>query len=161
MDYGLTEEQVFMRDVAREIAQKHIRPVAKHHDETGEFPWEVHRAIAQADLCGVYIDEQYGGLAGGAPIMNMVIVTEELSKACAGISLCFAATGLGAMPIIIAGSEEQKEKYLPDIAAGKKLAAFAITEPEAGSDAAAIKTRAVRDGDGYILNGAKQWITNG
>jgi alkylation response protein AidB-like acyl-CoA dehydrogenase len=161
LDYGFSEEQVFIRDCAREIAEKKIRPVAAHHDETGEFPWEVVKALSAADLCGVYIDEKYGGLGGSTPYMNMVIVTEELSKACGGISLAFAATGLGTIPIIVSGSEEQKEKYLPQIASGQKLAAFGLTEANAGSNVAGMQTRAVKDGDYYILNGTKQWITNG
>lgn len=161
LDYCLSEEQTFIRDCAREIAEKKIRPIAAHHDETGEFPWEVVKALANADLCGVYIDEKYGGLGGCTPIMNMAIVTEELSKACGGISLAFAATGLGTIPIIVSGSEEQKEKYLTEVAAGRKLAAFGLTEANAGSNVAGMQTRAVKDGDYYILNGTKQWITNG
>ena len=104
---------------------------------------------------------QYGGLGGSTPIMNMVLVTEELSKACGGIALAFAATGLGTIPIIVSASEEQKAHYLPEIAAGKKLAAFGLTEASAGSNVAGMLTRAVKDGDDYILNGTKQWITNG
>jgi alkylation response protein AidB-like acyl-CoA dehydrogenase len=161
LDYGLTEEQLFIRDCARDIAEKKIRPLAAHCDETGEFPWEVVKALSAADLCGVYIDDQYGGLGGTSPIMNMVLVTEELSKACGGISLAFAATGLGTIPIIVSASEEQKQQYLPEIAAGKKLAAFGLTEANAGSNVAGMTTRAVKDGDHYIINGTKQWITNG
>ena len=160
MDYFFTEEQQMIRDVAREIADKRIRPVAAEFDESGEFPWEVTKAIAEADLFRVFIPEEYGGMDMGTPIMNMCIVTEELSKACGGISLGFAATGLGTMPILIAGSDEQKAKYLPRIADGT-LAAFGLTEANAGSDAGAVATKAVKDGSDYILNGTKQWITNG
>jgi alkylation response protein AidB-like acyl-CoA dehydrogenase len=160
LDYGLTEEQIFIRDCAHEIAEKRIRPIAAHCDETGEFPWEVIKALGAADLGGVYIEEQYGGLGSATPIMNMVIVAEELSKACGGIALAFAATGLGTIPIIVSASHEQKLKYLPDIASGKKLAAFGLTEASAGSNVAGMTTRAVKDGDYYILNGTKQWITN-
>ena len=160
MDYFFTEEQQMMRDVAREIADKKIRPATAEFDESGEFPWEITKAIAEADLFRVFIPEEYEGMDMGTPIMNMCVVTEELSKACGGISLGFAATGLGAMPILIAGSDEQKKKYLPRIASGT-LAAFALTEPNAGSDAGAVATRAVPDGDEYIINGTKQWITNG
>jgi len=161
MDYFFTEEQQFMREVAREIAEKRIRPVCAKYDESGEFPWPEVEAMAAADLFRVFIDEEYGGMAGGTPITNMCIVTEELSKACGGIALAFAATGLGAIPIIVSGNDEQKQKYLPRIAEGKSLAAFALTEPNAGSDAAGIETRAVLDGDEYVINGTKQWITNG
>jgi len=160
MDYFFTEEQQMMRDVAREIAEKRIRPAAAEYDESGEFPWPIIEAIAEADLFRVFVPEEYEGMDMGTPIMNMCIVTEEMSKACGGISLGFAATGLGAMPILIAGNEEQKKKYLPKIASGT-LAAFALTEPNAGSDAGAVATRAVSDGDEYIINGTKQWITNG
>jgi alkylation response protein AidB-like acyl-CoA dehydrogenase len=160
LDYGLTEDQRTIRDLAREIAEKEIRPVAAEYDRTGEFPWPIVKVMAQCDLFRVFIEEKYEGMAGGTPVMNMVLVTEELSRACGGIALSFAGTGLGAMPIALAASEEQKEKYLPQIAAGK-LAAFAITEPEAGSDAGGIRTTALRDGDHYLLNGTKQWITNG
>jgi len=160
MDYFFTEEQQMMRDVAREIAEKRIRPAAAEYDESGEFPWPIIEAIAEADLFRVFVPEEYEGMDMGTPIMNMCIVTEEMSKACGGISLGFAATGLGAMPILIAGNEEQKKKYLPRIASGT-LAAFALTEPNAGSDAGAVATRAVSDGDEYIINGTKQWITNG
>jgi len=161
LDYGLSEEQTFIRDCAREIAEKKIRPVAAQYDKEEIFPWDIVKALAAADLCGVYIDEKYGGLGGSTPIMNMVLVTEELSKACGGISLAFAATGLGTIPIIVSASEEQKEHYLPQIASGQKLAAFGLTEASAGSNVAGMQTRAVKDGDYYILNGTKQWITNG
>ena len=160
MDYFFTEEQQMMRDVAREIAEKRIRPVAAEYDESGEFPWPIIEAIAEADLFRVFIPEEYDGMDCGTPIMNMCIVTEELSKACGGISLGFAATGLGTIPILIAGSDEQKKKYLPKIASGT-LAAFALTEANAGSDAGAVATKAILDGDEYVINGTKQWITNG
>ncbi|MBI4350075.1 MAG: acyl-CoA dehydrogenase family protein [Elusimicrobia bacterium] len=158
MDYLLTEQQVMIRDLARKIAEEKIRPVAAHYDETEEFAWPIMKVLADSDLFGVYLPEQYGGLGGG--ILDMCLVTEELSKACGGIALGYAGTGLGALPILLHGSEEQKKKYLPDIAAGKKLAAFCITEAEAGSDAGSIKTTARKEGGKYILNGTKQWITN-
>jgi alkylation response protein AidB-like acyl-CoA dehydrogenase len=161
LDYGLTEYQIAIRDLAREIAEKEIRPVAAEYDRDAKFPWPIVKILAEADLFRVYIDEKHEGLTDGTPIMNMVIVTEELSKACAGIALAFAGTALGAIPIILSGSEEQKQRWLPSIAAGKKLAAFALTEPQAGSDAGAVRTTAIRDGDHYVLNGTKQWITNG
>ena len=161
LDYGFSEEQQMMRDLARGLADKKLRPAAHEYDEKDTFPWAVFKEIAASDLCGVYIPEENGGTAGATPIMNMCLVVEELSKACGGISLAFAATGLGTIPIIRAGSEEQKKKFLPDIAAGRKLAAFAITEANAGSDASAMATTAVKDGEGYVLNGTKQWISNG
>jgi len=161
LDYGLTEYQTAIRDLAREITDKEIRPVAAEYDREAKFPWPIVKILAEADLFRVFIDEKYDGIPEGSPIFNMVIVTEELSKGCAGIALSFAGTALGTIPIIIAGSEEQKQRWLPDVAAGKRLAGFAITEPQAGSDAGAVRTTALRDGDHYVLNGTKQWITNG
>jgi alkylation response protein AidB-like acyl-CoA dehydrogenase len=161
MDYGFTEYQAAIRDLAREITEKEIRPVAAEYDREGKFPWPIVEVLAKSDLFRVFIDEEFEGLTEGTPIMNMVIVTEELSKACGGIALSFAGTALGTIPIILSGSAEQKQKWLPDIAAGKKLAAFALTEPQAGSDAGGVRTTALRDGDYYVLNGTKQWITNG
>ncbi|HHS51113.1 MAG TPA: acyl-CoA dehydrogenase [candidate division Zixibacteria bacterium] len=154
-----TEEQIMIRDLARRIAREKIVPVREHYDRTGDFPWDIVDEIRNADLFGVFIPEEFGGFGGG--ITEMAIVTEELSWACGGISLGFAASGLGTMPILLSGSDEQKAKFLPQIATGEKLTAFALTEPNAGSDAGGIKTTAVRDGDSYILNGTKQWITNG
>ena len=161
LDYQLTEEQQMIREMSRTIADNEIRPVAAEYDRTGDFPWPVVEKIAEAGLFGVFIDEAYGGLAGDSRTMNMVLVTEELSKACGGISLAFASTALGALPIIVSASDEVKQRFLPAIATGERLAAFALTEPQAGSDAAGIRTTAVRDGDHYVVNGLKQWITNG
>ncbi|MBN2882251.1 MAG: acyl-CoA dehydrogenase family protein, partial [Clostridia bacterium] len=159
MDYFLTEEQQMIKEIAARIAREKIKPVALKYDEEGIFPRDIVKILADSDLCGVYIEEEYGGFGGG--IFEMALVVEELSKACGGIALSFAGTGLGAFPIILFGTEEQKQKFLPDIAAGTKLAAFGLTEANAGSDAAGIQTTAVLDGDEYILNGTKQWITNG
>jgi alkylation response protein AidB-like acyl-CoA dehydrogenase len=159
LDYGLTEDQLAIQELARTIADEQIRPVSAEYDVSGEFPWPVIKKMAEVGLFGVLIPEEYGGF-GGAMTMNMALVTEELSKACGGIALCFAATALGAFPIIIAGSEEQKKKWLPAVATGERLCAFGITESEAGSDAGGIRTTAIRDGDHYVLNGTKQWITN-
>ncbi len=161
MDYGFTEYQTAIRDLSREIAEKEIRPIAAEYDREAKFPWPVVKVLAETDLFRVYIEDEYGGISDGSPIMNMVIVTEELSKACGGIALSFAGTALGTLPIILSGSDEQKKRWLPDIAAGRKLAAFALTEPQAGSDAGAVRTTAIRDGDYYVMNGTKQWITNG
>ncbi|MFH1664954.1 MAG: acyl-CoA dehydrogenase family protein [Candidatus Omnitrophota bacterium] len=159
MDYLLTEEQLMIKELCHQIAEEKIKPVAAKYDEEGHFPWDIVKILAESDVCGVYIPEEYGGMGGG--VFEMAIAAEELSWGCGGISLAFAATGLGTYPILLYGNDEQKAKYLPDIAAGKKLAAFAITEAEAGSDAGGIRTTASRDGGHYILNGTKQWITNG
>ncbi|MHB8170247.1 MAG: acyl-CoA dehydrogenase family protein [Thermincolia bacterium] len=133
--------------------------VALDYDEKQEFPYDILKVLGDSDLCRVYIEEKYGGLSGG--IFEMSLVIEELSKACGGIALTYAATALGALPIQLFGSEEQKQKYLPDIASGAKLAAFGLTEANAGSDVSGIQTTSVLEGNEYILNGAKQWITNG
>ena len=119
MDYGFTEYQTAIRDLAREIAEKEIRPIAAEYDREAKFPWPVVKVLAETDLFRVFIEEEYGGISDGTPIMNMVIVTEELSKACGGIALSFAGTALGTLPIILSGSEEQKKRWLPDIAAGQ------------------------------------------
>lgn len=159
IDYALTEEQVAIKDIAKKIADSKIRPKAAELDEKEEFPTEIIKVIAQSDLFGLYIPVEYGGFGGGC--FELCLATEEFSKACGGVAVCFAASALGAYPIVLYGSEEQKKKYLPDIAKGKKLAAFAITEPDAGSDAGSLKTSASKTEGGYILQGTKQWITNG
>lgn len=148
-----------IKDLARRIADEKIAPRALELDETGEFPWDLLKIIADADLFGVYLPEEYGGLGGG--VFEQCLVVEELSRACSGVAVSYAASGLGCMPILVLGSDEQKKKYLPDIASGKRLAAFAATEANAGSDPAGMETTAVLDGDHYVLNGTKQWITNG
>ncbi len=159
MDYFLSEEQKMIQDLAERIAQEKVKPVRAELDEKEEFPWEIMRVLAESDLCGLYIPEQYGGFGGGC--FELCLVTEQLSRVCAGVAVSYAATGLGTYPILLFGTEEQKKKYLPDIAAGKKLAAFGLTESGAGSDASNMRTTAVLDGDAYVLNGTKQWITNG
>jgi len=159
MNWFLTEEQTMIIETAREIAQKKILPVREKYDHEGIFPWDVVKAMADADLCGLYIPEQYGGFGGG--VFELCLAVEELSKVCGGISLAMAATALGTFPILLNASEEQKQQYLPGIAAGTTIAAFGLTEANAGSDALGMKTTAVLDGDSYILNGTKQWITNG
>ena len=159
MNWFLTEEQQMIVDTARELAHKKILPVREHYDRDGIFPWDVVKAAAEAGLCGLYIPEQYGGFGGG--VLDLCLAVEEMSKVDGGISLAIAATALGTFPILLFGTEEQKKKYLPDIAAGKKLAAFGLTEANAGSDALGMKTTAVLQGDQYVINGTKQWITNG
>jgi len=159
MNWFLTDEQKMIIETAREIAVKKILPVREKYDHEGIFPWDVVEAMAAADLCGLYIPEEFGGFGGG--VFELCLAVEELSKVCGGISLAMAAPALGTFPILLFGNEEQKRKYLPGIAAGKTIAAFGLTEANAGSDALGMKTTAVADGDYYILNGTKQWITNG
>lgn len=158
MDYFLTEEQQMIRDLARQIAEEKVVPVRAELDEKEEFPTEIMQVLAQSDMFGIFIPEEYGGLGMGA--LELCLAVEELSRACLGVSTSYAANALGTYPLLLFGTEEQKKKYLPDIAAGKRFVAFALTEANAGSDAAGIQTTAVKDGDYYILNGTKQWITN-
>lgn len=159
MDYLLSDEQKMIKELAHKIAEEKIRPVAAQYDQSEEYPWEIIKVIAGSDLFGLFIPEEYGGL--GINVLNLCLATEELSRACGGIAVCYAASALGTFPIVLFGNDEQKKKYLPDLAKGKTIAAFAITEPEAGSDASAIKTTAKKEGNHYVLNGLKHFITNG
>ncbi len=159
MDYFLTENQQELRQLARRIALEKVKPVVAKHDRDSTFPWEVVEEFSKAGFFGVYIPEEWGGSGGG--IMELVLVTEELSRICGGIALSVAATALGTFPILLSGNEEQKRRFLPDLVSGRKLAGFGLTEPNAGSDAGAIQTTAIRKGDKYILNGTKHFITNG
>ena len=159
VNYFLTEEQQMIVDLARQITRDKIIPVRARLDETEEFPWDIMKDLAQADLFGLYIPEEYGGLGGGC--FENCLAVEQMAYGCIAITTTFAASALGGYPICLYGTDEQKAKYLPDIAAGKRLVAFGLTEAGAGSDAAAIKTTAVEDGDYWVLNGTKQWITSG
>ena len=159
MEYFLTEEQKEIKELARQIAEEKIKPLREKYDEEAIFPWDIVKVMAQTDLFRVLLPEEYDGLGG--KVMDLVIMMEELSRVDSGTALALGGTGLGVYPILLNGNEEQKKKYLPQAAAGEKLAAFALTESDAGSDAGAIKTTAKKDGDYYILNGTKQWITNG
>ncbi len=155
----LNDVQKEIKDLAYQIAEEKVRPVRAKYDEEGTFPWDVMKALSQADLFGLYIPEEYGGL--GAGVYELCLAVEELSKVCGGIAVSYAASALGTFPILLSGTEEQKKKYLPDIASGKRLAAFGLTEANAGSDAGNIQTTAKLEEDHYVLNGMKQWITNG
>jgi len=159
MDYFLTEDQLMIRNLARQIAEERVVPVRQELDEREEFPSEIMKILAQSDLFALFIPEAYGGLGKG--ILEFSIAIEELSMACLGVSTSYAANGLGTYPLLLFGSEEQKKRYFPDIAAGKRLVAFGITEANAGSDASGIQTTAKLEGNEYVLNGTKQWITNG
>jgi alkylation response protein AidB-like acyl-CoA dehydrogenase len=158
LDYLLSEDQKMIRDACREITEKHIKPVRAKYDDEGTFPWDIVEVMRQAEIFGIYIPEEYGGFGGG--VLEMSVAMEEISRGCAGIALALGGTVLGTYAIILYGNDEQKQRFLPDIASGKRLAAFGLTEPNAGSDAGGIETTAVKDGDYYVLNGTKQWITN-
>ncbi len=159
MDYFLTEEQQMIVETARGITEEKIIPRRAELDEKNEFPTSILREMAKADLFSIIVPEEFGGLGGGC--FEIVLALEELARGCTGVATSFAASTLGIFPVLIAGSEELKERYLPDIAEGTKWAAFGLTESNAGSDASGIRTTAVLDGDEWVLNGTKQWITNG
>ncbi len=159
MNYFLTDDQLEMQEIARRIAVEKIRPLSEKYDEEGTFPWDIVEIMRQSDLFAILIPEEYGGISG--KVADLAIVTEELCAVDMGISLAFGVTGLGMYPILIAGSEEQKQKYLSQIASGERLAAFGLTEAGAGSDVGAMATTARKEGGHYVLNGTKQWISNG
>jgi alkylation response protein AidB-like acyl-CoA dehydrogenase len=155
----LSDDERMIIETARIVAIEKMKPLREYYDEKEEFPWDIVHEFAKADLFATYIPEEYGGLGKG--VMGLVLVVEELCKVDAAVSLSLAATALGTFPILISGNDEQKKKYLPDIASGKKLAAFGLTEPSAGSDATNMVTTANKDGDYYVINGMKCFITNG
>jgi len=154
-----TDRQIELHERARDLAEKAMRPVAAKYDVEQEYPWEVQRAIKEAGLSGVWIPEEYGGMGGG--VLDLCIVVEEFSRACGGMGVGFAVNALGSFPIIVGGTDEQKQRWLPGIAAGEKLIAFGLSEKEAGSDAGSMKTAAMKDGDTYVINGEKKWNTGG
>jgi len=159
LEYFLNEQQKTLKSLARRIAEERILPVRAELDEREEFPWGIMKDLAEADIFRIFIPEEYEGLGGGC--FELCLTVEELSRVCSGVAVSYAASALGSFPLLEYGTEEQKQKYLPDIASGKRLAAFALTEPTAGSDASAIKTTAERVKGGYVINGTKQFITNG
>ncbi len=159
VDFRLTEEQEAVRRLAREFALNEMRPVARHYDETESFPWPVIEKAHALGLMNSIIPEEYGGV--GADKLTECLIAEELFYGCAGMGTAMMANDLFLTPIILAGTDEQKRRFLPPFVEKPIMGAFCLTEPEAGSDAASLRTRAVRDGDEYILNGTKQFITNG
>jgi butyryl-CoA dehydrogenase len=159
VEYFLTEQQKIIKGLARKIAEESILPVRAELDEKEEFPWAIMKDLADTDMFGVFVPEEYGGVGGGC--FELCLVMEELSRVCSAVAVSYAASALGSLTLLEYGTEAQKQKYLLDIASGKRLAAFALTEATAGSDASAIKTTANREKGGYVLNGTKQFITNG
>jgi len=157
MLYPLTEEQQMIKETARRLAEEMIVPKRAELDEKEEFPWDILKEMAKLDLFGIFIPEAYGGLGFGC--FENALAVEQIAWGCAGVATTYAANGLAAYPILLFGSEEQKKRYLSEIAKGKKLAAFALSESQAGSDAGAIQTTAAKDGNNYVINGIKQWIT--
>ena len=159
MEYFLTEQQKTIKHLARRIAEERILPIRTELDEKEVFPWTIMKDLADADMFRVFVPEEYEGLGGGC--LELCLVTEELSRVCSAIAVSYAASALGILTLLEYGTEEQKRKYLPDVASGTRLGAFALTESTAGSDASAIKTTADKVEGGYVLNGTKQYITNG
>jgi alkylation response protein AidB-like acyl-CoA dehydrogenase len=157
--YRLTDEQLLLRDTLRELADERIAPRAAEIDRTGEFPEDIRQLLAQYDVLALPFPTEYGGV--GADLLTQCIAIEQIARACVTSSLILTVQGLGSLSILLAGSEEQKRRFIPDLASGAKLIAFGLTEPEAGSDAGATRTRAVRDGDDYVIDGGKRFITNG
>jgi alkylation response protein AidB-like acyl-CoA dehydrogenase len=157
--YRLTEDQKALRDAVRVLADERIAPRAADIDRTAEFPWDVKELLASHDILALPFPQEYGGIGG--ELLTVCLAIEQISRVCATSGLILAVQELGSLPILLAGTDEQKQRWLPDLAAGRKLAAFALTESEAGSDAAAARTRAVRDGDDYVIDGSKRFISQG
>jgi len=158
-DFALTDEQRMIRDLARKVAREKIVRWAAEVDEQERYPTESLEAIKEAGLYGIWVPEEYGGSDMGC--LALALVCEEIAWACAATATQYLDQPLGGLPILYFGTAEQKEKYLPRLASGQLLAAYSLSEPEAGSDAAGLRTTAVRRGDHYVLNGSKQWCTNG
>ena len=155
----LTKENLDFQERAREVAEKYVRPVAAELDRTGEYGWKILEALKSYELTGAWIPKEYGGKDAG--VLNLCLIVEQLSRACGGVGVAFAVNALGSFPIIIGGTEEQKQKYLPPIAAGDALIAFGLSEKPSGSDAGSLRTTAIKNGDDYVLTGQKKWNTNG
>ena len=155
----LSEQNIEYMERAREVAEKYVRPVAAELDRTGEYGWDILEALKSAGLTGIWIPKEYGGDDAG--VLNLCLIVEQLSRACGGVGVSYAVNALGSFPIILGGTDEQKEKYLPSIASGKSLIAFGLSEKASGSDAGSLRTTAIRDGDDYVINGHKKWNTNG
>lgn len=156
---GLTEEQVLLRDTVRRLADERIAPRAAEIDRSAEFPEDVRRLLAEHDILGLPFPERFGGL--GVDLLTVCLAIEQISRVCATSGLILAVQELGGLPILLAGSAEQQARWLPGLASGEHLVAFALTEAEAGSDAAAVRTRAIREGDDYVIDGAKRFISHG
>ncbi len=156
--FALTDEQEALRDLAHDFARTEMRPVSAHHDQTGEYPWEVLKKANEQGLMNTHIHEEDGGIGIGA--VDGMLIAEELAWGCSGIGTAVEANGLAQQPVILGGSPSLRKKYLGMFAEKFSLCAYAVTEPNAGSDVQGLKTTAVKQGDKWILNGTKMWITN-
>jgi alkylation response protein AidB-like acyl-CoA dehydrogenase len=159
MNVMLNEEQRQIREMVHDLCLERVEPRAAKIDESGEFPWDIKELFARNDILGIPFTPEYGGVSGSA--LTLIVAVEEIAKFCATSSLILSVQSLGSLPIWLAGSEEQKRKYLPPLARGEQLASYALTEPGSGSDAGGMRTRAARHGDRYVLNGSKTFITGG
>ncbi len=159
MDVFLSEEQEQIREMVHDLCLERVEPRAPEIDESGKFPWDIKDLFAKHDILGIPFTPEYGGISGSA--LTLIIAVEEISKFCATSALILSVQSLGSLPIWLAGTEEQKRKYLPPLARGEKLASYALTEPGSGSDAGGMRTRAVKRGDTYVINGSKTFITGG
>src|SRR5829696_3858920 len=157
--YRLTEEQALLRDTVRTIAEERVGPRAAEIDKTSEFPEDLRRLLAAQDILALPFPERYGGLGGD--LLSVCLAIEQLSRACATTGLIVAVQELASLPLLLAGTDEQKARFVPKLASGEQLIAFALTEAEAGSDVAAIRTTATRDGDDYVITGNKRFISHG
>jgi len=159
MNFQLTDEQRQIRETVHDLCLERVEPRAAAIDESGEFPWDIKDLFAKHDILGIPFPPEYGGVSGSA--LSTILAIEEISKFCATSSLILAVQSLGSLPITLAGSEAQKRKFLPPLARGEQLAAYALTEPGSGSDAGGMRTRATRQGDQYVISGSKTFITGG
>src|SRR6267143_223942 len=157
--FYLSDDQRMIRDLARKIARERVAPNAARYDEAEAYPEDSIRALIESGLYGIWVPEAYGGSAMGS--LALAIVCEEIAAACAATGTQYLDQALGGIPILLAGTEEQKKRFLPPLATGEMLCAYSLSEPGAGSDAAGLQTTAVRRGEHYVLNGSKQWCTNG
>jgi len=155
--FTLPGEYADLRASVRELTTNHIAPRAAEVDETAQFPWDVHEALVRSGFNAPHIPEQYGGV--GADALATAIVIEEVARGCASSALIPAVNKLGTLPLLLVGSDDLKQRYLPPVARGEAMFSYALSEPDAGSDAASMKTRAVRDGSDWVLDGTKRWIT--
>src|SRR3954449_8349032 len=156
--YALTDDQLEFRDAIRKMVAERVAPRAAEIDAKAEYPWDLRKLFAEHDLFGLPFDEEHGGTGTGTLMLNVAV--EEVARACASSALMLMVQELGTLPIRLFGSEELKQRFLPRCASGEWSPAFALSEPEAGSDPAAMRTHAVREGDEWIINGTKNWITN-
>ena len=159
MTYRLSEEQVLLRDTIRQLVFERIAPRAADIDREAEFPEDIRQLLADNEVLALPFPAEHGGV--GADLLTQCLAIEQIARACVTSSLILSVHALASLPLLLAGTKEQQARLVPDLAAGRKLAALALTEPEAGSDAAALRTRAIKEGDGYHLSGTKRFITNG